>query len=94
MRQYSTIPVLSDILPWEEATQTVKAISLKLEDRQLDLLDQVSRATHIPKSALVRKGIDMVLREMKENVISAELRREIDELLTEDRELLKRLAKA
>ena len=67
---------------------------MKLEDRQLDLLDQVSRATHIPKSALVRKGIDMVLREMKENVISAELRREIDELLTEDRELLKRLAKA
>jgi hypothetical protein len=54
----------------------------------------VSRATHIPKSALVRKGIDMVLREMKENVISAELRREIDALLTEDKELLKRLAKA
>ncbi|MBI4489866.1 MAG: ribbon-helix-helix domain-containing protein [Deltaproteobacteria bacterium] len=72
----------------------MRAISLKLEDRQLDLLDQVSRSTHIPKSALVRKGIDMVLREMKENVISAELRREIDELLTEDRELLKRLAKA
>lgn len=72
----------------------MRAISLKLEDRQLDLLDQVSRSTHIPKSALVRKGIDMVLREMKENVISAELRREIDELLTEDQELLKRLAKA
>jgi len=36
----------------------------------------------------------MVLREMKENVISAELRREIDELLTEDQKLLKRLAKA
>jgi len=72
----------------------VKAISLKLEDRQLDLLDQVSRATHIPKSALVRRGIDMVLREMKESVISAELRREIDKLLSEDQELLKRLAKA
>ena len=72
----------------------MKAISLKLNERQVELLDQVSRATHIPKSALVRKGIDMVLREMKENVISAELRREIDELLTEDYELLKRLAKA
>ena len=72
----------------------MKAISLKLEDRQVDLLDQVSRATRIPKSALVRKGIDMVIREMKENVISAELRREIDALLTEDQELLKRLAKA
>ena len=72
----------------------MKAISLKLNERQVELLDQVSRATHIPKSALVRKGIDMVLREMKENVISAELRREIDELRTEDHELLKRLAKA
>lgn len=72
----------------------MKAISLKLNERQVELLGQVSRATHIPKSALVRKGIDMVLREMKENVISAELRREIDELLTEDHELLKRLAKA
>lgn len=72
----------------------MKAISLKLDERQVDLLDQVSQATHIPKSALVRKGIDMVLREMKENVISAELRREIDELLTQDQELLKRLAKA
>lgn len=72
----------------------MKAISLKLEEKQVELLDQVSRATRIPKSALVRKGIDMVLREMKENVISAELRREIDELLTEDQELLKRLAKA
>lgn len=72
----------------------MKAISLKLDERQVDLLDQVSQATHIPKSALVRRGIDMVLREMKENVISAELRREIDELLTEDQKLLKRLAKA
>lgn len=72
----------------------MKAISLKLEERQVELLDQVSRATRIPKSALVRKGIDMVLREMKENVISAELRREIDALLAEDQELLKRLAKA
>ena len=72
----------------------MKAISLKMDDRQLKLLEQASKATHIPKSALVRKGIDMVLSEMKENVISGELRREIDALLTEDKELLKRLAKA
>jgi predicted transcriptional regulator len=72
----------------------MKAITLKLRDRQVQRLNQVSRATHIPKSALVGKGIDMVLREMKANVTSAELKREIDALLTEDRELLKRLAKA
>ncbi len=77
-----------------EVKQTMKAISLKLEDRQVELLDEVSRATHIPKSALVRMGIELVLRQMKEDVISVDLRREIDALLSEDRELLKRLAKA
>ena len=77
-----------------EVKHTMKAISLKLEDRQVELLDEVSRATHIPKSALVRMGIELVLRQMKEDVISVDLRREIDALLSEDRELLKRLAKA
>lgn len=72
----------------------MKAISLKLDDRQVELLNEVSRAARIPKSALVRKGIDLVLRQMKEDVLSAELRREIEALLQEDRELLKRLAKA
>ena len=43
----------------------MKAISLKLEDRQLHLLEQVSRATHVPKSALVRRGIDLVLQRNK-----------------------------
>ena len=38
----------------------MKAISLKLEDRQLKLLEQVSRTTHIPKSSLVRKGIELI----------------------------------
>jgi hypothetical protein len=72
----------------------MKAVSLKLEDRQLRLLDELSRLTHIPKSALVRKGIDLVLQQAKDDMISVELRREIDALLTEDRELLRRLAKA
>lgn len=72
----------------------MKAVSLKLEDRQLRLLDELSRVTRIPKSALVRKGIDLVLQQAKDDMISVELRREIDALLTEDRELLRRLAKA
>ena len=72
----------------------VKAISLKLDERQLKALDEVSRATRIPKSALVRKGIDLVLQQAKEDVITADLRREIDDLLQEDSRLLKRLSKA
>ena len=72
----------------------MKAISLKLGEQQLKLLDQASRTTHIPKSTLVRRGIDMVLQQMKEDVVSPGFRREVDALLREDQELLKRLAKA
>lgn len=72
----------------------MKAISLKLEERQLKLLEQVSKATHIPKSSLVRKGIELVLLQVKEDVISTDFRKEVDALLSQDRELLKRLAQA
>ena len=71
----------------------MKAISLKLEDRQLKLLEEASKASHIPKSTLIRQGIDLVLDRLREDVISPEFRREVDALLREDRELLKRLAK-
>ena len=71
----------------------MKPISLKLEDQQLRLLEAVSKETHIPKSSLIRKGIDLILRQFKEDVVSAQLHREIDDLLKEDKELLKRLAK-
>lgn len=72
----------------------MKAISLKLEERQLKLLNEVSRATGISKSTLLRKGIDLILLQAKEDVITADLRREIDELLREDRRLLQKLSKA
>ena len=72
----------------------MRAISLKLEDRQLKLLEQVSRATHIPKSVLVRQGIELILLRAKEDVVSADFRREVDALVNQDRALLKRLAKA
>lgn len=72
----------------------MKAISLKLEDEQLRLLERASKFTQIPKSTLVRKGIALILQQLKEDVVSVEFRREVDALLTEDRELLRRLAKA
>jgi hypothetical protein len=72
----------------------MKAMSLKMEERQLTLLRAVSRATRIPQSALVRKGIELVLRQAREDVISPEFRSEVDALIREDRALLKRLADA
>ena len=72
----------------------MRPITLKVEQKQFRMLSEVSKATHVPKSALVRKGIDLVLRQAKEDILSSELRQQIDQLLLEDRELLKRLAKA
>ena len=72
----------------------MKAMSLKLDERQLKLLAQVSRSTHIPKSSLVRKGIELILLQAKEDMVSSDFRREVDALLSQDRALLKRLANA
>ena len=72
----------------------MKAISLKLEDRQFRLLEQVSKSTQIPKSALMRKGIELVLLQAKEDVISRAFRREVDLVLSEDKLPLKRLAQS
>jgi flagellar motor component MotA len=72
----------------------MKTISLKLDKKQLKLLNELSRATKTPKSALIRKGIRLVLIEAKKDVITANLKREIDSLLREDSNLLKRLSKS
>ncbi len=72
----------------------MKAMTLKIEEDQLRLLDEVSKQTHIPKSALVRRGIELVLRETRADILTPELRREIDGLIKEDAKLLKRLSKA
>jgi hypothetical protein len=66
----------------------MKAISLKLDERQLKLLGELSRKTRIPKSALVRKGIDLILLQAKEDAITSHLKRQIDALLREDQLLL------
>jgi hypothetical protein len=75
-----------------EALPMMKPITLKVQQKLLKLLNEVSKATHIPKSALIRKGIELVILQSKNDVMSLEVRNEIDKVLHEDRELLKRLA--
>lgn len=72
----------------------MKPISLKIENNQFKLLEGVSKETHIPKSALIRQGIDFILQQHKEDILSVDLQKDIQALLTEDEGLLKRLAKA
>ena len=71
----------------------MKSISLKIEKNQLKLLEALAKETHIPKSKLIRDGIDLIIRKHKEDVVSLDLQEEIDMLINEDKELLKKVEK-
>jgi predicted DNA-binding protein len=72
----------------------LKPISLKIEDQQLKMLDAVSKETRIPKSTLIREGIKFIIRQHREDVVSANLQKEIDLLINEDKGILEKLADA
>ena len=72
--------------------KSLKPISLKVDPQQLKLLEAVSRETRIPKSTLIREGISLIIRQHKEDVVSPDLQKEIDAMIHEDAELLKKLA--
>lgn len=71
----------------------MKAISLKIENNQLKILEALAKETHIPKSRLIREGIDLIIRKHKEDIVSSDLQEEIDMLIKEDKVLLEKLAK-
>ncbi|MBI4056722.1 MAG: ribbon-helix-helix domain-containing protein [Elusimicrobia bacterium] len=73
---------------------SLKALTTKLDEKTLKALKAVSEKTRIPQSELIREGISLVLRRHSEDAITPELKNEIDDLLREDKELLKRLSKA
>lgn len=70
-----------------------KPISLKVEESQLEMLEALSKETHIPKSKFIREGIDLIILKHKEDIVSLDLQEEIDMLINEDKELLLKLAK-
>lgn len=86
------IPIYNSILI-AEVLIMMKSISLKIEKNQLKLLEALAKETHIPKSRLIREGIDLIIRKHKEDIVSSDLQEEIDMLIKEDKELLKKLAK-
>ena len=72
----------------------LKAYTTKLDEKTLRTLKAVSERTRIPQSELVREGVELALRRHAEDIVSPELRKDIEELLREDKGLLQRLAKA
>jgi len=72
----------------------LKPFTTKLDTKTLEALRKVSEKTRIPQSQLVREGIALVLRRHAEDSLTLALRSEIEDLLKEDRGLLRRLADA
>lgn len=72
----------------------LKAFTTKLDEKILKALKAVSERTRIPQSELVREGVELVLRRHAEDIVSPGLRQDIEELLQEDKGLLRRLSKA
>ncbi len=72
----------------------LKAVTTKLEERQIKALKIVSEKTHIPQSELFREGVDFVIKKHEGDILSPEFKEQIESLLVEDRPVLKRLAKA
>ncbi len=71
----------------------MKVITTKIEEKQSKLLKALSKVSQIPVSALIRKGIDLVLQQSREDMLTEEYRNEVDALISEDKSLLDRLAK-
>ncbi|MBI2069034.1 MAG: ribbon-helix-helix domain-containing protein [Elusimicrobia bacterium] len=72
----------------------LKPFTTKLDKKTIDALKALSLKTRIPQSELVREGIALVLRRHAEDVITPYLRTEVEDLLQEDRNLLRRLSDA
>ncbi len=72
----------------------LRPFNTKLDEKQIELLDKISVTTHIPKSILVRQAIDILINEYKEDIISPEFTKLVDESLKQNLGLLKKLSKA
>lgn len=72
----------------------LKPYTTKLDEKTLRALKAISERTRIPQAELVREGVELALRRHAEDIVSPQLRQDIEELLREDKGLLQRLSKA
>ena len=68
--------------------------TMKLEKNQAKLIEAIAKKTHVPKSSLIREGVELVIQKYREEVITSELRQLVDQSVQEDIQLLCKLAKA
>jgi predicted DNA-binding protein len=71
----------------------LKTYATKLEERQIEALQALSRRTKIPQAELVRQAVDWLIEKSEKDHNRLEFLRRLDQRLEEDREALERLAK-
>jgi hypothetical protein len=65
----------------------------KIEEKQLEYLRDLSEKTHIPQAVYIRKAIDLIVEQAKNDLMSPELDEKMQGLVKRDEKLLRRLAK-
>ena len=73
---------------------TTTQYSTKLTLEQIKALKKISKATHIPQAVLVRQGVNIIIEELKDKTVSLDFLNLAKKRVKEDKELLKKLAKA
>jgi len=72
---------------------SLKTITTKVDENQLKELKNISKKTKWPQSVIIRWGIDFILNQLKEDVLSPEFRSHVETVITEDKHLLNKLSK-
>ena len=72
---------------------TLKTITTKIEETQLKELKKISKKTKWPQSVIIRQGIEIILKQLKEDTLSTEYLSQVENVINEDKHLLKNLAK-
>ena len=70
-----------------------KLISLKVDKRLLDTLDELKRITRIPRNALIEQGIELILQLYRQPQNEDEIVKTAKQLLEQRKELYERLSK-
>ncbi len=71
----------------------MKSVTFKVEKEKYKALQMLARERRVPYSTLVRDGIDKVIQESRDSVITPELRQWMDKFFEKNDALMRDLAK-
>ncbi len=70
----------------------MKSVTFKVEKEKYKALQMLARERRVPYSTLVRDGIDKVINESRDSVITPELRQWMDKFFTKYDKAMRELA--